>query len=885
MTRNSFCRVIVVLFTLCIFASDPLFAALPDTPGPYTLPYTYNGTTYTKALAMRTLSNDQYPYTPTIFFYNGTAKFSGGHSWFKFFTSPKVLQVRSVDEVFGNSNDAFLEHIQPQDPDTPFAFLSTNDTCLDGSNYQSSVAVYQETAFAYQNENYHCNFVFVDASTVILPASTFFSISACNTASPTVPCTTNGIDKDSYIRATGIGNSGDTTVFYNSLCATVDHTINGNPDIYDVRVLDGCSHCNIYGYGACQGSASVAVPIIAWVTPRRKPFVVFFPGFAGSRLWRDTITGEDQLWVPTALNLDIFTMCNNVTKNDLCALRLSYDELHPGLTMDYLGIYTKSREAGGLIEQIGIKNGPRKDIYAPFIKYLNELKDNGTIAGFQAIPYDWRLDVDDIAFLSQVPGGDNTNIIDHIKALRDRYGPITIIGHSNGGLVAKAVLDRLEVGVLPAPLSNYVSRAVLIATPQLGTPKAIVGLLHGDFAPEICPGPGSPWYSVRGMQAPKREAAETMPGAYGLLPSQAYFGRVPGAVVRFEESTRPDKGGVMLRRLRLAYGENVSTYEEFSQFLSGQRDGRKELRPNAPFPNDLDSCLNLPTDEKAQLTIPNTAKLGLVERSRKNHVIWDKWSPPPGVTVNQIAGINKITPRRIVYKSKRCSLCEVSLYYDYDYGNGDGTVLRQSALGMVSGAGSSEVDLKDSKHDHMSMLSAPDTQKLITSILITPQGVTAASPKRAKALPTTASPELSYVAVRLRAGPAENYVATVSVADMQKRRAGLLHIGDSDEGSVIQEIPGSTVEPVAGHQTITLITNRDYRLQMNGRRPGAVTLEVLVHGRDEKEVEWVFRDIKVGPAAVATLSLSADGYVGELDIDMDGDGGIDTYIVPTPMKE
>lgn len=177
MVRISLCRVIFPLYALFVllFASSQLSAALPTTPGPYTLPYTYNGTTYTKALAMRTLSNDQAPHTPTIFFYNGTAKFHGGYSWFKFFNSPKVLQMRSVDEVYGNDNDTFYEHIQPQNPDTPFAFTSTNDTCLDGSNYQSSETVYQETAFTYQNENYHCNFAFVDTSTVVLPASMFFS--------------------------------------------------------------------------------------------------------------------------------------------------------------------------------------------------------------------------------------------------------------------------------------------------------------------------------------------------------------------------------------------------------------------------------------------------------------------------------------------------------------------------------------------------------------------------------------------------------------------------------------------------------------------------------------------------------------------------------------
>lgn len=68
---------------------------------------------------------------------------------------------------------------------------------------------------------------------------------------------------------------------------------------------------------------------------------------------------------------------------------------------------------------------------------------------------------------------------------------------------------------------------------------------------------------------------------------------------------------------------------------------------------------------------------------------------------------------------------------------------------------------------------------------------------------------------------------------------------------------------------------------MNGRLPGAVTLEVLVHGADGKEVEWIFRNIRVGSATGATLSLAADGSIGQLDVDFDGDGWTD--IVSSPI--
>lgn len=163
------------LLSLCPIAA---FAAAPTSPGSYILPYTYNGTTYTKALQVITLSNDPYgAEKAATYFYNGTAKFHGGYSVFKFFSSPKVLLVNSVDDIYGNGNDYVYEYTQSQDPDDPYWFGLANPVCFDSAYLKSSVTVYQETNFSYQNSNYHCNFNFVDTSTVIVSADTnFFSL-------------------------------------------------------------------------------------------------------------------------------------------------------------------------------------------------------------------------------------------------------------------------------------------------------------------------------------------------------------------------------------------------------------------------------------------------------------------------------------------------------------------------------------------------------------------------------------------------------------------------------------------------------------------------------------------------------------------------------------
>ncbi len=71
-----------------------------------------------------------------------------------------------------------------------------------------------------------------------------------------------------------------------------------------------------------------------------------------------------------------------------------------------------------------------------------------------------------------------------LQYIRERHPvePLSLVGHSAGGLVARLVVVR--------PEAPRVDTLVTIATPNLGTDRAITGLNVADSKPFFCPGPG-----------------------------------------------------------------------------------------------------------------------------------------------------------------------------------------------------------------------------------------------------------------------------------------------------------------------------------------------------------------------------------------------------------
>ena len=165
-------------------------------------------------------------------------------------------------------------------------------------------------------------------------------------------------------------------------------------------------------------------------------------------------------------------------------------------------------------------------------------------------------------------------------------------------------------------------KIILVASPQMGTPTAILSMLHGydETVPTL----------VSASEA--RTLAEHMPGAYGLLPSRAYWDRLEGDMIVFSSENSWES-------LHNAYGEEIDSYEEYISFLTGEGDDREEPE------NDAIESINV-------LRIP------FFEEAETLHNQIDNWEPPSSVEVIQIAGWGIDTVSGLRYSEKEKTKCE-----------------------------------------------------------------------------------------------------------------------------------------------------------------------------------------------------------------------------------
>lgn len=320
--------------------------------------------------------------------------------------------------------------------------------------------------------------------------------------------------------------------------------------------------------------------------------VLFLPGFEGSRLYMaDNLGGENRLWEP---NRD----------NDATLLGLNDD----GFSKN--NVYTKDRD---IISEAYFSGGP--NVYKAFIENMDALKSSGDINDWRAMSYDWRLSLDGVLGNDQI-SDELVNLAESSKTSK-----VTIVAHSNGGLVAKALMIKLaEIG-----LTSRVDKIIFVAVPQFGTPQAIGSLLHGFKA-------GIPFFlSAKAA----RRLGENMLGAYNLLPSNSYFGSTTEPVIYSD-------------------GTLIDSWSSLSGFLAGG-DGRDK-------------------PDYADVFSPTLLRQNLLDIVEGSHAIIDSWVPPSGVDLVEIAGTGLYTVSGIRYFD---GLYEPILVLD-----GDGTVLTRSALAL-----------------------------------------------------------------------------------------------------------------------------------------------------------------------------------------------------------
>jgi len=189
-----------------------------------------------------------------------------------------------------------------------------------------------------------------------------------------------------------------------------------------------------------------------------------------------------------------------------------------------------------------------------------------------------------------------------------RTGKVTIVAHSNGGLVAKELINKL----VSLGKGGLVDKLVMVAVPQLGTLKAIPVLLH-RYDQAIGKG-----FIL--SQPTARTLAQNLPDAYYLLPSAQYTHLVASPVVTF------DQGAQTTQYFRSIYGTSISDKINLDKFFKGL-DGRSQGNPN-------------------DTNVPLTANTSLLLLANTEHnTVLDAWTAPSNLKVYQLAetGVETLT--------------------------------------------------------------------------------------------------------------------------------------------------------------------------------------------------------------------------------------------------
>lgn len=194
----------------------------------------------------------------------------------------------------------------------------------------------------------------------------------------------------------------------------------------------------------------------------KRPAVVVIPGFGGSMLWR----GREQVWPAPRMLL---------THPELLAL----DE---------------PLEPRGLVNEVVIiPNLLKQDQYSALTDYLKEDLSYEAGADLLEFAYDFRQD--------------NRASARALGAAIDAWktrGPITIVAHSMGCLVARYYVECLGG-------SSRVNRVIYLGAPHAGTPYAFASLLEG---PGLLP--------LGLLNARLREVLASYPSWYQILPTYQF---------------------------------------------------------------------------------------------------------------------------------------------------------------------------------------------------------------------------------------------------------------------------------------------------------------------------------------------------------------------------
>ena len=556
--------------------------------------------------------------------------------------------------------------------------------------------------------------------------------------------------------------------------------------------------------------------------------VLFLPGIMGSHLYEDdgacSLTGgEQRRWFSVS----------------------ECDQLR--LTTDFLGrsqhpIYTKSEEGAIVDSTFMVLN-----LYSTFLDNLASWKDEGIIVDYRAVPYDWRLRLDEIIQTTRSDDGkisyqvgasyQDSYLYESLSELVDtsHSGSVTIVAHSNGGLLAKVFLEALQQN--DDPLADKVDNVVLVGVPQVGTPGSTVGMLHGDSV--------GPWGWVVSQEV-SRTLLNNMPFAHHLLPQNQYFNDTN---ITVETPVISIEHGTATAAWRERHGDELTDQAAMRSFM-------QDTDRFAPEADELDMPAVVDTDFNNYVDVVQT--------------ILRNWQPGSETQVHQIAGTGLSTPAGVTYFNKtvcesrevllplRCAEYGDELGYRVEHTiDGDGTVLAPSAVAMSENENIRRwgIDL-DSYNEinpsiiHRDLLEMPELNNFIYDTILDQ--------------PAT----YEYIQSDLPSS------ATGQVLEFQLHSPLDMRVNLFD-GTVISsstdEVARGTYRRYGEVQYVTAPKHEVESVELVGQSSGSFTLDVTERSDTEVVKSISFSGVPSGSSTLATLDLDEDIESSALMVDYTGD--------------
>lgn len=568
--------------------------------------------------------------------------------------------------------------------------------------------------------------------------------------------------------------------------------------------------------GGASTFQSTPFPVQDATIPECCSSVLFLPGIEASKLYLD---GE-RVWPPQIIhdNSVLFLKEDGTPRNE--------------------GIYTQDI----LDEAYGA------NIYKTFASDMDTLAAEGIIAGWKAFPYDWRFDINDVVNNPTKLTATTTLLLAELEKLaqESQTKKVTIIAHSNGGLVGKLLIEELK----RQGKTNLVDRFVMVAVPQLGTPKAVSTLLHGESLPFS----KLPFLM---MASTARTLAENMSPGYTLLPSPEYFARVLDPVVEFEPGMQSTK------IYTDNYGFAITNRTELENFLLGA-EGRSD-----PAASDTRT--------------PNIINSSLLSAADSTQYVLDHWEPPAGIEVIQIAGWGIPTIRGIKYYEKDISSpsCSVDcVFLDHEpimTIDGDSTVVVPSAIAERKSVNyfinlKKYNNLLNFRRDrrHADILEVKDALDVINfllqekQILITPI-ITSDKPSL-----SSSDDQSIYLKVH----------SPVSLDIYEHgRHTGISTTTPFYPDSIVEEqIPNSYYLEMGEGKYAGADIFGTTTVKLVGQDFGEFTLDIEKTAGDTIIASSMFAGIPVAVGSLVSLEVFSDTNAPVLNVDINGDGLVDAAI-------